>query len=107
MKIKSVTDYAITFDNGKEITYYHYPDCCEDNYADFSVLNPNVINYDYDFEEPLVFKLKDEGFIFGNEGHMIFIPCYSEQNGCYTTDVDIRYDGECVLSVYAEFVYRD
>ena len=98
MKIKTVTDEAIIFDNGNKITYDHDQDCCEWNYADFSILNPNVINYDYDFNENLEFKAVDgQGFCFGAEEHWIFIPCYSEQNGYYSDDIDIYYNDELVL----------
>lgn len=38
MKISMVTDNAIMFDNGNWISFDHEPDCCEYNYADFSVL---------------------------------------------------------------------
>jgi hypothetical protein len=106
MKIKTVTDEAIIFDNGNKITYDHEQDCCEWNYADFSILNPNVINYDYDFNENLEFKTVDgQGFIFGEEGHRIFIPCYSEQNGYYSDDVDIYYNKELVLYTIAKPEY--
>ena len=52
MKIANVTEEAIIFDNGNKITFDHERDCCEYNYADFSILNPNVVNYDYDFSKP-------------------------------------------------------
>lgn len=103
MKIKTVTDEAIIFDNGNTITYDHEQNCCEWNYADFSILNPNVVNYDYDFNENLEFKaVSGQGFVFGEEGHWIFIPCYSEQNGYYSDDVDIYYNKELVLYTICE-----
>jgi hypothetical protein len=105
MKIKKViVDEAIVFDNGNKITFDHCQDCCEYNYADFSILNPNVINFDYDFDENLKFETVDEGFKFGSDGHWIFIPCYSEQNGYYTTEIDIYYNDKEVLSFDAQFV---
>ena len=97
MKIKNVTDSAIIFDNGNMITYNHIQECCEDNYADFSILDENNINYSFDFNEDLSFKLIDgSGFMFGsadehNNMHWIFIPCYSCQNGYYTSEIDIYY----------------
>ena len=92
MRIEAVTNQYIIFNNGNFITFDHEQDCCECNYADFSILNPNVINYNYDFDEDLVLEFVDnEGFKFGNKGHMIFIPCYSEQNGYYSTNIEIFY----------------
>lgn len=104
MRIKSVTEEAITFDNGNQITFDHSQDCCEYNYADFSILNPNNVYYDHDFNEDLTFKTKEEGFVFGEKGAWIFIPCYSEQNGYYTTEIDIYYNGHRVLNFDAKFI---
>lgn len=39
MKIVSITDEEILFDNGNTITFDHRPDCCEHNYADFEQLD--------------------------------------------------------------------
>ena len=97
MRIAIVTDNSIMFDNGNWIHDEHSADCCEYNYADYSVLNENVINYDYDFDENLEFKRDELGFKFGSNGHWIFIPCYSEQNGYYSDDVDVYYNGKLVL----------
>ena len=47
MKIEKVTRDAIIFDNGNTISYDHDQDCCELNYADFSILDKNTINYDF------------------------------------------------------------
>lgn len=95
MRIKQVTDEKILFDNGNEIFFNHRRDCCEINYADFCNLNENNINYNYNFDENLSFESVDElGFKFGSNGRWIFIPCYSEQNGYYTTEIDIYYKKE-------------
>lgn len=54
-------------------------------------------------DEELLFEAVDEaGFRFGNEGNMFFVPCYSEQNGYYSTDLQIFYNGEEVLSLNCE-----
>ena len=107
MKIAEVTETKIIFDNGSTISYDHCPDCCEYNWADFSVLNENVVNYDYDFPTKLKFKAVNEaGFKFGCAGHWIFIPCYSDQNGYYSTDIDIYFNDKNVISFDAEFRYN-
>lgn len=105
MRIERVTDEAIIFDNGNKITFDHDRDCCEWNYADFSILNKNVINYDYDFKEDLDFIAVEEmGFKFGSDGKWIFIPCYSDQNGYYSDDIDIYYNGYQVLNFLAKLI---
>ena len=105
MKIKEVTDEYLLFDDGNIITYYHCPDCCEDNYAAFEEIDD--IAWDYTFEKPLVFeKVEDCGFRFGNPGKMVFIPCYSKQNGYYSYVVDIYYSGGIGLdNVECEIIY--
>ncbi len=96
MRIKEITEEHILFDSGTEITFSHYRDCCEYNYADFEQLDD--IARDTEFEEPLMFDFDcDYGFKFGNEPQkMFFVPCYSDQNGYYSSDVDILVNGSPV-----------
>jgi len=93
MRIKKITDEGIYFDNGDSIFYEHDQDCCENNYADFTVISRNDVNFDYDFDpDEMIFKrIEGAGFCFGNEGHLIFVPCYSEQNGYYSDEIEICY----------------
>ena len=100
MKITKVTDDGIYFDNGNYILDCHDVMCCEYNYADYSQLEE--IALETEFDEELIFEeVKYEGFRFGNEGKMFFVPCYSEQNGYYSSDVNILYNGKKVLVVDA------
>ncbi len=104
MKIAEVTSSYIKFDNGSKITYYHYRDCCKDNYADFEQLDDLARNYE--FESELKFEdIPDYGFRFGDSRRMFFVPCYSYQNGYYSSDVEILYKNETVLKVDAEIRY--
>lgn len=101
MKIKSIDHQSITFTDGQTITHEHDQDCCETNYADFSNAKDEI--GDYDFESPLLFEaVKDYGFRFGDSRTMFSIPCYSCQNGYYSSDVDILYNGKKVLNVYCQ-----
>ena len=108
MKIKEVTDEHILFDNGNTITFEHDRDCCEENFADFMILKENNVNYGFDFDDELTFEFIDEmGFRFGSEDsygvtHWIFIPCYSVQNGYYSNDINILYNGKQVLNGICE-----
>lgn len=110
MEIVRITDEAIEFDNGNRITYDHEQDCCEQNWADFKSLE-DTLAMDTEFDENLVFeKVKGSyaynegsGFRFGNPNNMFFVPCYSEQNGYYTTDIQIYYTSiKEVLSLECE-----
>jgi hypothetical protein len=103
MKIVSIDEDAITFDDGRAITHDHEQDCCEWNYADFKQLDDLARNYD--FETELKFEdVEEYGFRFGDSRRMFFIPCYSVQNGYYSRTVDIYFDGKCVLSAEGEWV---
>lgn len=94
MKIVSITDEKILFDNGSRITFDHRQDCCEQNYANFEQLDD--IARTVEFDPNLEFQAcEGAGFLFGNRpGKMFFVPCYSRQNGYYSTDVAIYYNGE-------------
>ena len=102
MKIKEVNTNYILFDNGSRITFDHEQDCCETNYADFEQLEDLAL--EYEFENDLIFEVVPEnGFRFGSKGTpMFFIPCYSDQNGYYSSDIDIFYDGRHVFNVDCE-----
>ena len=89
MKIKQiicdgVQNAEIIFDNGNRIEYMHDRDCCEYNYMDLESLS-NDVYVNEEFDPDLIFKhVENLGFVFGNPGKWIFIPCYSAQNGYYT-----------------------
>ena len=103
MKIAKITDEAIIFDNGNEITFEHCQDCCEWNYADFKQVDD--IARATDFDPNLKFEVvENSGFRFGNEGKMFFVPCYSEQNGYYSNDVEIYYNNRKMLCIFADIV---
>lgn len=107
MKIREVTIEYILFDNGSKITYDHCTDCCEYNYADFEQLDDLAMAHDYDPQSMKFEVVKYCGFRFGDNRRMFFVPCYSEQNGYYSSDIQIYYNGEQVLSFDAETVYID
>lgn len=96
MKIERIVNDEIVFDNGNKIGYRFYPDCEEENYADFDQIED--LAWSYDFDEDLIFEKVDKfGFRFGDKGQMFFIPCYSFQNGWYESEIDVVYNGKTVL----------
>ena len=97
MKIIEITDEHIKFDNDNLITYDHDQDCCEVNYADFQQIDD--FGKEYEYPEELIFEfVENSGFRFGDEKFKTFIPCYSEQNGYYTDNIDIYYNGKIVCN---------
>lgn len=106
MRIKEITDERITFDNGNYITYDHEQNCCERNYADFSCLQDEAGIMSYDFPEDLDFEIIDGfGFRFGGIYRKFFIPCYSVQNGWYSSDIDIYYHSSDDTILYHAGLY--
>lgn len=99
MKIAEITYKHIKFDNGSKITFNHVQHCCEENYADFEQIEEQAL--ETVFDENLVFEaIEGYGFRFGSKGTpMFFIPCYSDQNGHYSSDIDIYYNGRPVLNL--------
>ena len=91
MKIVDVTEEKIIFDDDSCIEFYHKRECCEWNYADFSQIESLAMSTD--FVSPIEFEVVEfYGFRFGNKPlKMFFIPCYTEQNGCYGYDLEIFY----------------
>lgn len=102
MKIKSIFDEKIVFDNGYELSYYHVQDCCENVYADFKILKTYNLStttgkiidiYNIDFNENienLIECVKEQGFnMVSKIGEKFFIPCYNEQNGYYNDKLEL------------------
>lgn len=101
MKIKRWNDETIEFSDGSSIAYDHEQDCCEYNYADFSVLE---IMYDGEEFDEYRIEFVEYGFnlVLFDEGTTwpklrIYIPFYSSQNGYYSTDCDLIVKGKAEL----------
>ena len=112
MKIDKWNDECIWFSDGSTITYDHDHDCCEYNYADFSVLD-----IFYNGETFLDYRLEPVKYgvnlvLIGGESYVgaswygwdshhkaIYIPFYSDQNGYYTSDLCLVIEGKSTLIV--------
>ena len=101
MRITKVSSDGILFDTGDNITCDHEQNCCEHNDADFMQLDDIARNTE--FKKPLTFEFVDgSGFRFGNKNKMFFVPCYSEQNGYYSSAIDILFNDRIVSQGYCE-----
>lgn len=105
-KISEVTSEHILFSDGTEITYYHYQQCCEYNYADFEQLDDLARSAIFDTDNLKYEIVSGDGFRFGNDGKMFFVPCYSIQNGYYSDEVDIEQNGQKVITVDADYSFN-
>ena len=97
MRIKRITNQYIAFDDNSVISFDHDQDCCEINYANFPYIREEPGIFFHDFNKNLMFEYAGGGFRFGDPGFMVYVPCYSEQNGYYTMCIDIYFRGEKVL----------
>lgn len=93
MRIQGWNDEKILFDDGSSITFSHEQDCRESNWADFSVLE--MFYKGEEFKDYTIEPIEDGGFNLilienGWNDWKIFIPCYSDQNGYYSTNLDIH-----------------
>ena len=104
MKIVDINEYdGILFDDGSTITCDHDQECCEYNYADFTQID--TIARATNFDKNLTFRKCNGGFRFGNyPERMFFVPCYSEQNGYYSSQVDIYFNDEKVLTASGDII---
>lgn len=95
IKIVRAEQEYLEFSDGSTITSQHDQDCCEYNYADFTAIDD--LAREWEFEHPILFEGLEYGFRFGNENKMVFVPCYSEQNGYYSDSVNIYFNDEPVF----------
>lgn len=103
MYIKEVNEHMILFDEASVIYYTHDQECCEHNYADFESIEPLAYRHNFKF---IKFEYAVGGFRFGDNNYMVYIPCYSEQNGYYTTEISICHNGKYVLTFYAQEIFE-
>lgn len=54
MRIEKIDDEGICFDNGSRLGSRYYPECMEENYADFEQIED--LAWAYDFDEDLIFE---------------------------------------------------
>lgn len=105
MKIKQIDEDEIIFDNNYKLKCYHEQDCCESVYADFEMLK----NYNVSVKTGKNIKIKEIEFVETLEllidgvpgagfniisiiGEKFFIPCYNEQNGYYSSNLELILD---------------
>ena len=102
MKIERINDSGIIFNNGTKLRHYHSQDCCENVYADWEYLKQynvlpstgeNISIYDIEFDESITNNIdyeKNMGIkLISKTGDKWFIPCYNEQNGYYSSNLNL------------------
>lgn len=95
----------IKFDNGEMLTANHWQECCEYVYADFEnmqVMGVQPENFvwanELDFFENVldsIVPIAEVGFyLVSKQGICILVSCYNEQNGYYSSDLELGYMGK-------------
>lgn len=104
-KIINIEENRIEFSDGTIIDCDHEQDCCEHNYADFSQLDDLARSHDFKTSNLRFEAVNGSGFRFGDSPFtMFFVPCYSEQNGYYSSDIDVYLNNALQCSFYCEEV---
>lgn len=88
---------TLHFTSGKVVTIRgeHDQDCCENVYADYSIIGyykPQLM--DKDVDRIVIKGVHEMGFLvcihyYYNECIKIFIPCYNFQNGYYSSNLSL------------------
>lgn len=115
MRITEVNDEQMVFDDGTTISYGWDGDGYERNYADFeAIMDDELRESEFDFFElSLPEEEENQGGFFitfcgmphqmlGTYDKKCWVPCYSEQNGYYTTELEIFVNDESTLKLYCE-----
>jgi hypothetical protein len=92
MKIKTINDYDIIFDDDSVLTSDHQQDCCEQHYLSFKDLTLEEVE-GYEFSSPPDFE-KVPGYgirLIPTKGHPVSIPGYGYNNGYYSCNLTLVY----------------
>lgn len=105
MKIKTIEEERVIFDDNSKLYSYHETNCCESHYLDFNMLkNYNVspktgkkldiYKQEFDFSNGVNFK-RVEGMgilLFDVEGNSYLINGYGYNNGYYSDEIILIYE---------------
>jgi hypothetical protein len=97
MKILTLKDNKITFEDGYILKFKHDQECCESVYADCeniqSLHNINDYIYEAEFNVPPEFEMA-EGIgvhLIAKSGMKYLISCYNQQNGFYSDELEMYF----------------
>jgi hypothetical protein len=77
-----------------KLSYNHNRDCCENVYADFSIIKHYIQQLNAEYKQLIIKSCPEMGFILHFVAdwyydEKILIPCYNEQNGYYNDNLDL------------------
>lgn len=86
VKVVSINEESISFDDGSSLCSDHYTDCCEHHYLDFSHHEAEFDGLDFDLSSDNFFERVD-GYgirLIPTNGHPVSVPGYGYNNGYYS-----------------------
>lgn len=93
VKVVSITNGALVFDDHSRLLSDHDQDCCEHHYLDFSQLSlADFDGLEFDQSSPDFFeRVPDYGIrLLPANGHPIGVPGYGYNNGFYSANLLLR-----------------
>jgi len=84
MKLILIDEQGLKFDDGTVVEHFHDQDCCETVYADWKQLEDTGI-LNREFNDIKIEGVKRSGFRLNG----YFVPCYNEQNGYYSSGLEV------------------
>lgn len=93
MKVKSIDDESITFENGIILSSYHDSTCCENHYLSFKNLTlEDFEDLEFDISKDSFFeKVPNYGIrLLPLNGQPIGVPGYGENNGYYDSNLFLK-----------------
>lgn len=103
VKVVSIDDESLTFDNGVVLYSNHDPDCCESHYLSFADLTiADFEGLEFDISNDSFFeRIVDYGIALKPlNGHPVRIPGYGCNNGYYSSQLDLILEGDGFKEVY-------
>lgn len=92
LKVVSIDDESIEFENGIELSSNHDTDCCESHYLSLEDLSmEDFEGLEFDLSNDNFFqRIEDYGIVLiPVNGHSICIPGYGYNNGYYSADLEL------------------
>lgn len=101
VKVAKIEEDGITLSNGLFLSDYHSQNCCENVYAGWKQLEDTTIE-DEEFKELVISGNPLIGIVINGK---YAVPCYNQQNGYYSSDLQIDIKGIDISEFVEDNIY--